>query len=281
MKGKILVTGANGQLGRCIQDRVNLAPDYEFLFTDYQELDISDSKAVENFFEDNPIEYCINCAAYTNVDKAETEQEKTFLINAEGVRNLAKACRGQGTLLIHISTDFVFDGTKNTPYTEIDKPNPINVYGASKLKGEKYVQEILENYFIVRTSWVYSEYGHNFVKTMLRLGTGGGEISVVNDQIGAPTYAGDLAEFLLTETVSEHLSFGLYHYSNSGEISWYDFAKAIFDLAGMTCKVLPIRTKDYPTTAKRPQYSLLDKGILTDEDRRDWRHSLKKVLNKF
>src|SRR5690606_2749985 len=174
-------------------------------------------------------DYCINCAAYTAVDKAETEEEKAYLVNAEAVKYLAEACKQNDTVLIHVSTDFVFDGQKGSPYTEDDPTNPIGVYGASKLKGEQYVQSILEKYFIVRTSWVYSEYGHNFVKTMLRLAEERNEISVVNDQIGSPTYAGGLAEFLCFLVQIPDNDYGIYNFSDEGEISWYDFDIFRFD----------------------------------------------------
>ena len=180
-------------------------------------------------------------------------------MNAEAVKYLAETCKANNTTLIHISTDFVFDGTKGTPYTEEDLPNPINVYGASKLKGEQYIQEIMNNYFIIRTSWVYSEYGHNFVKTMLRLGTERDEISVVNDQIGSPTYAGDLAKAIMEIISAKTTSFGLYHYTNEGTTSWYDFAKTIFEIKEIKIKVNPISSNNYTTQAKRPMYSVLDK----------------------
>ena len=255
---RVLVTGANGQLGKSIH-RISLNyPDLKFVFTDVDELDITNSKEVNTLFASNKIDYCINCAAYTAVDKAEEEVEKAYLINAKAVKNLAEACQTTGAVLIHISTDFVFDGTKSTPYTEEDTPNPLSVYGKSKLQGEEYVQEICDRHFIVRTSWLYSEYGNNFVKTMLRLAETRKQISVVNDQIGSPTYAGDLAEFILKIVSSESMTYGLYHYSNFGEISWYDFAKEIFSNQNKKTEVLPIPTTAYPTAAKRPKYSVLD-----------------------
>lgn len=254
---QVLVTGANGQLGNSIK-RISLNfKELKFVFTDVADLDITNSEEVNIFFESNALDYCINCAAYTAVDKAEEEVEKAYLINATAVKNLAEACQKTGVVLIHISTDFVFDGTKSTPYTEEDTPNPLSVYGKSKLKGEEYVQEICDRHFIVRTSWLYSEYGNNFVKTMLRLAETGKQISVVNDQIGSPTYAGDLAEFSLKVISSESTAYGLYHYSNSGAISWYDFAVEIFRQFGKEIDVQPIKTKDYPTAAKRPKVSVL------------------------
>ena len=257
---QVLVTGANGQLGNSIKRISTNFKDLKFVFTDVADLDITSSEEVNTFFESNALDYCINCAAYTAVDKAEEEVDKAFLINATAVKNLAEACQTTGAVLIHISTDFVFDGTKRTPYTEEDTPNPLSVYGKSKLKGEEYVQEICDRHFIVRTSWLYSEYGNNFVKTMLRLAETRKQISVVNDQIGSPTYAGDLAEFILKVISSESTAYGLYHYSNSGAISWYDFAVEILKHNNKVVRVAPVSTSAYPTAAKRPLYSVLDKN---------------------
>lgn len=255
----VLVTGANGQLGKSIHRIGSNYPELKFVFTDVADLDITNSEAVDAFFQSNKIAYCINCAAYTAVDNAEEAVDKAFLINATAVKNLAESCRNSGTVLIHVSTDFVFDGTKKTPYTEEDIPNPLSVYGKSKLKGEAYIQEIWDRHFIVRTSWLYSEYGNNFVKTMLRLAETRDEISVVNDQIGSPTYAGDLASFLLEIIDKSSKDYGLYHYSNEGSISWYDFAVEIFKQHKKAVRVVPIPTSAYPTAAKRPAYSVLDK----------------------
>jgi dTDP-4-dehydrorhamnose reductase len=254
---RVLVTGANGQLGKSIR---KIAQDYQemkFIFTDVAELDITNNEEVNTFFKSNKIDYCINCAAYTAVDKAEEEADKAYLLNAIAVKNLAEACKTSAAVLIHISTDFVFDGTKRTPYTEEDTPNPLSVYGKSKLKGEQFLQGILERHFIVRTSWLYSEYGNNFVKTMLRLAETKDEISVVNDQIGSPTYAGDLASFLLQIIHADPKKYGIYHYSNEGEISWYDFAVEIFKQHKKAVRVSPIPTSAYPTAAKRPTYSVM------------------------
>jgi len=261
---KILITGSNGQLGRSLQNITERYPDYDFHFKFSKDLDITIKERVSNLFTLEKYDYCINCAAYTAVDKAESDKENAYLVNAEAVRYLAEACKTNNTILIHISTDFVFDGAKGTPYTETDLPNPLNVYGASKLKGEQYVQQILKKYFIIRTSWVYSEYGHNFVKTMLRLGAEKDEINVVNDQIGSPTYAGDLAEVILKIIHKKAIGYGIYHYSNEGEISWYDFARAIFEIKGMNVKVNPIPSRDYPTPAKRPVFSVMDTSKIKD-----------------
>ena len=255
---QVLVTGANGQLGKSIK---RISPNFKglkFVFTDKADLDITNSEEVNTFFESNALDYCINCAAYTEVDKAEEEAEKVYSINATAVKNLAEACQKTGAVLIHISTDFVFDGTKRTPYTEEDMPNPLSVYGKSKLKGEEHVQESCDRHFIVRTSWLYSEYGNNFVKKMLRLAETRKQISVVNDQIGSPTYAGDLAEFILKVISSESTAYGLYHYSNLGAISWYDFAVEIFRQHQKNVHVVPIPTRAYPTLANRPAFSVMD-----------------------
>tara|TARA_R100001377_G_scaffold76928_1_gene53999 strand:- start:1091 stop:1951 length:861 start_codon:yes stop_codon:yes gene_type:complete len=259
MKTHVLVTGSNGQLGKAISafsDTKN-SESINFTFTTRTSLDISNQEQVETYFQSNNFQYCINCAAYTAVDKAEEEKEQAFLINATAVKNLAEACDKYGVTLIHISTDFVFDGFKREPYLETDKPNPINVYGTSKLQGERYIQQTLNNYFIIRTSWLYSEFGNNFVKTMLRLGAEKDEISVVNDQIGSPTYAKDLAEVVLEIIKSKNKQFGLYHYCNQGILSWFEFAKAIFSFTKNEIKVKPIPTSGYFTPAKRPLYSVL------------------------
>ena len=254
---RVLVTGANGQLGKSIHRISSNYPELKIIFTDVEELDITKAEEVNAFFEKHAFDYCINCAAYTAVDKAEEEVDKAFLINATAVKNLAEACKPEA-VLIHISTDFVFDGGKRTPYTEEDTPNPLSVYGKSKLKGELFIQEILDRHFIVRTSWLYSEYGNNFVKTMLRLADTRDEISVVNDQIGSPTYAGDLASLLLEIVKGDTAKYGIYHYSNEGEISWHDFAVEIFKHHKKDVRVIPIPTSSYPTAAKRPGYSVLD-----------------------
>ena len=256
----VLVTGSNGQLASCIKDYAKQYKELHFIYTDYQELDICNLNDVEEFFTTNQkIDYCINCAAYTAVDKAETHVEKAFEINTKGAKNLALVCDEQGAILIHVSTDFVFDGDKTEPYIETDIPKPISVYGASKLKGEVEIQKTFEKHFIIRTSWLYSEHGTNFMKTMLRLAETRDEISVVSDQIGTPTYAGDLADVILKIISSKNTNFGLYHYSNEGQTSWYGFAKAIFEGSNLKIKTTPIKTEAYPTPAKRPIYSVMDK----------------------
>ena len=278
----VLVTGSNGQLASCIKDLAKQYEDLDFIYTDYKELDICDLNQVNTFFKSNKkIDYCINCAAYTAVDKAESDVEKAFEINANGAKNLAVACREFDAILIQISTDFVFDGEKKEPYTETDVAKPIGVYGASKLQGEQEIIKILETYFILRTSWLYSEYGTNFMKTMLKLAETRDEISVVSDQIGSPTYAGDLAAVILKIISSKNTNFGLYHYSNEGVASWYDFAKTIFEASHTQIKLNPIKTEAYPTPAKRPFYSVMDKvkikSILGIETL-NWSESLIKAL---
>ncbi|AUS05206.1 dTDP-4-dehydrorhamnose reductase [Pseudotamlana carrageenivorans] len=278
----ILVTGSNGQLASCIKDLEDRYKELNFIYTDSTSLDICDLEQLKSFFQDNYcLDYCINCAAYTAVDKAETEIEKAFKVNAEGAKNLALVCQENQVVLLHVSTDFVFDGQKTTPYTEDDTPNPISVYGASKLQGEVEIQKLLKEHFIIRTSWLYSKHGNNFMKTMLRLAETRDEISVVSDQKGTPTYAGDLAGVLLEIISSKSSAFGLYHYSNEGEVSWYDFAKAIFEYSNLDIRLNAIPTKSYPTPAKRPEYSALEKRKLIrllNLEVPNWKDSLLKIL---
>lgn len=278
----VLVTGSNGQLASCIKDRAKQYKELHFIYTDYQELDICNLKDVEEFFKTNQkIDYCINCAAYTEVDKAEKDVDKAFEINAQGAKNLALICNEQDTVLIHVSTDFVFDGNKTEPYTETDIPKPISVYGASKLQGEVEIQKTHKKHFIIRTSWLYSEHGTNFMKTMLRLAEIRDEISVVSDQTGTPTYAGDLADVLLKIISSKNTNFDLYHYSNEGVASWYDFAKAIFEASNLKIKVNAIKTESYSSLAKRPVYSVMDKTKIINTLKvtaLNWQDSLRKTL---
>lgn len=262
---KVLVTGGNGQLGQCLQDVAKHQKELEFDFQDPPSLDITDSSQVELYFSKNQFDYCINCAAYTAVDLAETQSELAYAVNAKGVKILAQLCNHHQVTLIHISTDFVFDGQKKMPYTEQDIANPLGVYGSSKLQGEQYLGELMTRFFIVRTSWLYSEYGNNFLKTMLKLSETMDEINVVSDQIGSPTYARDLAKALIKIILSSSTNYGVYHYSNSGAISWHDFAVEIFKQFGKKTCVKPIKTKDYPTAAKRPEYSVLDTKKIESE----------------
>ena len=273
---KALVTGGNGQLAQSLKDVVNHQDELDVDFQDLPDLDITNKQQLESYFSNNELDYCINCAAYTAVDLAEEQSDLAYAVNAEGPKYLAEVCQKHQVTLIHISTDFVFDGQKRIPYLETDAPNPLSVYGASKLQGERSIQETTEAYFIVRTSWLYSEYGKNFMKTMLSLSETLNEISVVSDQIGSPTYAGDLAEVLIQIVLSSSTNYGVYHYSNSGTISWYDFAVEIFKQFGKTIEVKPIKTKDYPTAAKRPKYSVLDTTKIKnnfDYTINDWQES--------
>ncbi len=265
-QNNILVTGAAGQLGREIQALAAGFPGMTFHFKDSTQLDICNETAIQRLFETVSFQWCINCAAYTAVDKAEAEPEAAFRVNAQGPVLLARACREHGARLVHLSSDYVFHTGQNRPYREADPTHPQGVYAKSKLAGEDAVRrEHPAGGMIVRTSWVYSQYGHNFVKTMLRLGAEKKEINVVCDQIGTPTYARDLALALLrmiagADDLSPDLLRGIYHYSNEGAASWYDFAKAIMELAQLPCKVNPIETEAYPTPAKRPPYSVLNKN---------------------
>lgn len=281
----ILVTGASGQLGSEIQAITDNYPDFNFKFTDSKILDITNHEAVKAYVESQKIEVIINCAAYTAVDKAETEPELADAINHLAVANMAEIAKEFNLKLIHISTDYVFDGTNHKPYVETDIPNPQSVYGGTKLKGEQAIQKINpKNSIIIRTSWVYSRFGNNFVKTMLRLGKERDEINVVADQIGTPTNAADLAKAILTIIPKiNNDTVDLYHYSNEGVCSWYDFAKVIFELKKMNVLVHPVKTEAYPTLAKRPNYSKLNKTKLKrtfDLEIQMWRISLDFFLAK-
>ena len=281
----VLVTGSNGQLGSEIRELSTNYP-YQFFFMDRTGLDISDEKALETFIVTHAINAIVNCAAYTAVDKAEIESEKAYAINADAVKTLASLSKKHAIKLIHISTDYVFDGTHFQPYCENHETNPLSVYGKSKRAGEDALLEVNPtNALIIRTSWVYSSYGNNFVKTMLRLAKERESLNIIYDQIGTPTYAKDLAYTILeilpkidTKTVE------IYHYSNEGVASWYDFAKEIISLSNLTCKIEPITTEQYPLPAKRPYYSLLNKakikktfGITIPY----WKESLKVCLSQI
>jgi len=259
----ILITGANGQVGSEFRVLAKAYPQYNFLFVAKDELSIDNAAAVKEYFDKHSIQYCVNCAAYTAVDKAETETEKAFLINADAVENLATVCKAKGAKFIHISTDYVFDGTNTTPYLESDPVKPLGVYGASKLKGEQLAHQNDPDTIIIRTSWVYSSFGNNFVKTMLRLMKERESISVVNDQQGCPTYAADLANVIMQIIINYQLSIinstnRIFNYSNAGVINWHQFAIAIKELTNSKCIVNSIPSSQYPTPAKRPQYSVLD-----------------------
>ncbi len=246
----ILVTGQNGQLGNELKVLSENYANYDYVFTDVAELDITNEEKVNEFFITYKPAICINAAAYTAVDKAETERELALKINAWAVGNLAENCKKINTKFIHISTDYVFDGTASSPYAEDDTVNPVNFYGESKLKGEQIALEKNPSTVIIRTSWVYSFFGNNFVKTMLRLMKERESISVVNDQFGSPTYAADLAGAVMKITTQSEDKDGIYHFSNEGVISWFEFAVGIKNLAGLSCEIKPINTSDYPTPAK-------------------------------
>ena len=285
----VLVTGANGQLGQSLQFIAKNYPELHFVFCSSSDLDITNLESCQAVFLKIKPNYCINAAAYTAVDKAESEPEKAYLINVIGARNVAEVCKKQNTILLHISTDFVFDGNATKPYSENDIPNPTGVYGQTKLEGEKAIQTTFENYYIIRTSWVYSQFGNNFIKTMLRLASERDSISVVNDQIGTPTNAIDLAECLVkiichTELVEVQQpttdNFGVYNFSNEGQCSWYDFAKEICKINNIKIDLKPIPTSSFPTPAKRPKYSVLDKTKIKSTfwvEIKNWELSLKRT----
>ena len=267
-KKTILVTGANGQLGSEMRVVSKSHTAYDFLFVTKEEFNIEDAETIKPYFQLHSIDYCVNCAAYTAVDKAESDVETAMCINATAVGNLAAVCKEQNARFIHISTDYVFDGTATTPYKEDDPVSPVNMYGASKLKGEVLAVENNPEAIIIRTSWVYSAFGNNFVKTMLRLMKDRDSLNVVSDQQGCPTYAADLASAIMKIIIQlEHPSKGLvdtlsastiFNYSNSGVITWYQFADAIRELSQSNCTINPIPAAQYPTPAKRPQYSVMD-----------------------
>lgn len=281
----VLVTGANGQLGQALQSISGNHPEIDFVFCDSTRLDITDLNNIKQSFKQIKPHYCINSAAYTAVDKAESEPEKAQLINVKGAKNLAEVCKEYNTILLHVSTDFVFDGSNKIAYKEEDSPNPTGVYGLTKLQGEKAIQETFDNYFIIRTSWVYSQFANNFMKTMLRLASERDSLSVVNDQIGTPTNAVDLAEVLISIIVKTQNSqpetrniFGIYNFSNEGQCSWYDFAKEIFKINNVNINLNAIPTTSFPTPAKRPAFSVLDKTKIKkvfQVEIKDWKESLK------
>ncbi len=258
----ILVTGSNGQLGNELRlvveekDKVN-----NYFFTDVAELDITNKNDVSNFLVANNIDIVVNCAAYTNVDKAEDDKEKANLINHIGPKNIAEVCRDKNGFLIHISTDYVFDGTKNTPYTETDETKPLGVYGETKLRGENAIINSGCEFVIIRTSWLYSSFGHNFLKTMQKLTAEKESLNVVFDQVGTPTYAHDLANVIYTiiQKNESDIKNQIYHYSNEGVCSWYDFAVAINEVSGHNCNVMPCHSNEFPSKVTRPSFSVLDK----------------------
>ena len=270
----VLVFGANGQLGQAIQYlSTNYSNEHfkkdtdsvQFHFFDSNQVDITNINAVESTFRVLKPDFCINAAAYTAVDKAEIEEEKAYLINVIGVKNIIQSCLTYNTSLVHISTDFVFDGKKTAPYLETDLTNPQGVYGVTKREGELEIIHSLKTYFIIRTSWLYSDFGNNFKKTMLKLANEKDQLSVVNDQIGSPTHALDLAEVILKILFSKSTNYGIYHFCNEGNTSWFGFAKKIFELNSIQIELKAIPTSEYPTLAKRPKYSVLDTSKIKNE----------------
>ncbi len=286
MNKKILVTGSNGQLGSELKALSSNYKDYDFTFVDRTALDLSNLCKMEDFFDTKTFDVIINCAAYTAVDKAENDTESANTVNNKGVNLLSKIAKNKGISLIHISTDYVFDGKNFSPYLETDKINPQSVYGKTKSDGEEAILKVgAKNTIIIRTSWVYSSFGNNFVKTMLRLGKEKDELGVIFDQIGTPTYARDLAKSILDIIANLHNEAPeIYHYSNEGVCSWYDFAKTIFELSHIQCKVNPIETSQYPTPAQRPYYSLLNKSKIKKHFKLEipyWKKSLSDCITKI
>ena len=278
----IIVTGSNGQLGQELKRLAESYTDFRFHFYSRTELDISDREKVISIFQSLRPSFCINCAAYTAVDKAENDQEAAFSINGEAVKNLAIASKETGAGFIHISTDYVFNGMGEVPYNEEDPTAPVNLYGASKLKGEEDALAVNSDSVIIRTSWVYSSYGNNFVKTMLRLMQSRESINVVADQTGSPTYAADLAEVIMELIRSGKWKGGIFHYSNEGVITWFEFAQSIQQYTHLACKVNPIPTEQFPTPAQRPKYSVLSKKKIQNTfgiTLKPWRSSLYRCLD--
>jgi dTDP-4-dehydrorhamnose reductase len=282
----ILVTGAHGQLGSEIHELHNQYPKYNFSFTDVDSLDITDKLKLKEFFESFKPQVVINCAAYTAVDKAEEDRQMADLVNVVASENLAVQCNASDALLIHISTDYVFNGKAFIPYKETDQTDPVSYYGKSKLAGELAISAISRRSIVIRTSWLYSYYGKNFVKTMLKLAHDKGELRVIADQVGSPTYAADLAKVILEIIPQTHKiqTNEVFHFANEGVISWYDFAVAIIELSGLKCKVIPIETKDYPTPASRPAYSVMNKSKIKSTFGVEipyWRNSLKLCITRL
>jgi dTDP-4-dehydrorhamnose reductase len=282
---KVLVTGGRGQLAKCIKMASKRRADLNISFEDSSLFDITNSSQMRVYLSKNKdFEFLINCAAYTNVDLAEKNKDKAYHVNAEGAEKLAKLCKEFNIKLVHISTDFVFDGSNTRPYKETDVPNPSSVYGASKLQGEKNIMERLSSYFIIRTSWLYSEFGSNFVKTILRLADTQKEIKVVSDQIGSPTNAHDLADFLLEIISINSTNYGTYHFSNTGETSWYGFAEEVFRICNVSADLRPISSSAYASLANRPKYSVLDTKKLKETfsvNPTYFKHSLEKFKKRI
>jgi len=279
-----IVFGASGQLGQCLKMTVDNKGINSVYFPLEGEANILDNDALTKIFEKYKPSYIINCAAYTVVDKAEDDVEIALKVNKTGVENISHLCAAYNSTLIHVSTDFVFKGDQPTPRVETDITEPVNVYGQTKLDGEKVVEDLLEKYFIIRTGWLYSEYANNFVKTMLKLGAERDELKIIADQTGTPTYAIDLASCIIQIIENQSAAYGIYHYSNEGITSWYDFARAIFDISETKVKVVPVKTSEYVTRAIRPAYSVMDKSKIKKEFDMEipyWRDSLKICIAKL
>lgn len=279
---KILVTGCNGQLGSEMQVAANRFPSFQYIYTDVAELDICDKNTLDSFVKENAVNIIVNCAAYTAVDKAEDDIELCYKINRDAVRNIGEVASENNLKVVHVSTDYVFDGTNYLPYTEDLPVCPATVYGKSKLEGEQALMESCGQAVILRTAWLYSSFGNNFVKTMIKLGTERESLNVIFDQIGTPTYAADLADAILCLLSNETFVPGIYHYSDEGVCSWYDFTKTIHRIAKVTCNVQPIETKDYPARTPRPHYSVLNKSKIKSTYNISiphWEESLEKCIN--
>ena len=281
---RILVTGANGQLGNEMQVLAKENPQHTYFFTDVNELDICDKKAVWAYIAENKIEMIVNCAAYTAVDRAEDDKELAYRLNCEAPKGMAEAAQAHGAAMIQVSTDYVFDGTAHIPYTEDCEPCPTSVYGSTKLDGERAVMEACQQAVVIRTAWLYSTFGNNFVKTMMRLGKERNSLGVVFDQIGTPTYARDLARAIYA-IINKGIVRGIYHFSDEGVCSWYDFTLAIHRMAGITtCSVKPLHTSEYPAKANRPHYSVLDKTKIKETfgiSIPHWEVSLEQCVNEL
>lgn len=281
---KILVTGSNGQLGRELHDVLEERCPGQTTYVDAEQLDITDEKAVEAMLRRGDFTHIINCAAYTNVDKAEDDKHRCYAVNVDGIRHIARYADELGAKVLHVSTDYVFDGQAYRPYTESDQVHPTSEYGSTKRKGETALLGLAPESIIVRTGWLYSPHGHNFLKTMLRIGAESNSVKVVFDQIGTPTYARNLAEVLATIVLTSRWMPGIYNYSDEGACSWYDFAVAIFESAGVDCKVVPIATADYPSAVTRPHYSVLDKSRIRATYSLDiphWQKGVKECIRRL
>lgn len=278
----ILVTGANGQLGSCFRKHGKKYSNLSFDFKSSRELDISNFAEVDRLFSSQSYDFCINAAAYTNVEKAESEKEKAFQINAEAAGKLAEVCAANQVKMIHFSTDYVFDGSKTEPYLETDEVNPINIYGASKLAGERQITEIIDEHLIFRTSWLYSEFGHNFFCTILKKAAERASLNITTTQLGTPTNANDLAKYVLDGIQKDSCATGIYHFSNLGQATWYDFAEEILNYSGKIGQIVLNKTGFFKTLAERPEYSVLSKKKAIQEfgEIRDWRNSLRDLIDE-